>query len=201
MSNEGIFRGSLGVVSMLLACVRLYYGWLAGQVHQKIIISRDGKFSTPLLLFFGLLGAATSALYIVAPSWLKGAAFSMPTWLRWTGVGLGVVTVLLFWWVHHALGQNWSMPVVIRENQTLVTTGPYRWVRHPMYTTIFVWALAYFLISANWLIGAAWLGLGLVAMAVAGGEEEAMIEKFGEAYRAYAQLTGRFLPRLRRQVS
>ncbi|MCQ3973492.1 MAG: isoprenylcysteine carboxylmethyltransferase family protein [Anaerolineae bacterium] len=195
MGNEIIFRGSLGVVSTLLACVRLYYGWLASQVPQKIASRREGKFSTPLLWFFGLLGVATSTLYIVAPAWLKWTAFSIPTWLRWIGVGFGGVTLLLFWWVHHALGQNWSMPVVIRENQTLVTNGPYRWVRHPMYTTIFVWALAYFLISANWLIGVAWLRLGLVTMAIASAEEEAMIEKFGEAYRAYAQRTGRFLPR------
>ena len=82
-----------------------------------------------------------------------------------------------------------------KKDQTLVTTGPYRWVRHPMYTSIFVWALAYFLMSANWFIGATWLGLGLLAVRVAEAEEVALTEKFGEAYRVYIRRTGRFLPR------
>lgn len=89
------------------------------------------------------------------------------------------------------------MPVIIRDDHTLITNGPYRYVRHPMYSTIFVWALAYFLISANWLIGGSWLGLGLTVVAVAADEEEALIEIFGERYQAYARRTGRFWPRFR----
>jgi len=58
------------------------------------------------------------------------------------------------------------------------------------------WALAYGSMSANGLIGLAWLGLGLVAAAMVGDEEAALIETFGEAYRDYMQPVGRFWPRL-----
>jgi protein-S-isoprenylcysteine O-methyltransferase Ste14 len=64
-----------------------------------------------------------------------------------------------------------------------------------MYSTLFVWALAYFLLSANWAIGLAWLALGVVAAALAPREEATLIAKFGETYRAYMQQTGRFLPK------
>lgn len=168
-------------------------GWPASRVKKSQ--PRPGQFNLSLIWFFGLLGVFASTLYIVAPDWLKWARFSMPAWLRLSGIGLGAVTVLLFWWVHQALGKNWAMPEVIKKDQTLVTTGPYRWVRHPMYTSIFVWALAYFLMSANWFIGATWLGLGLLAVRVAEAEEAALTEKFGEAYRVYIRRTGRFLPR------
>ena len=77
----------------------------------------------------------------------------------------------------------------------LVTGGPYRWVRHPMYTTSFVWAAAFLLITANWLIGGAWFSLGMVAVALTDQEEATLLARFGEAYRVYQRRTRRFLPR------
>ena len=123
---------------------------------------------------------------------------SLPASLRYGGIGLGMATVLLFYSVHKSLGKNWEMPGVIKDRQTLVTSGLYRWVRHPMYSTLYVWAVAYFLLSANWLVGAAWLGLAVISTTMAAEEEAALIEKFGESYRSYMQRTGRFLPPFKR---
>lgn len=153
MKQELIFRAGLALVSTLLLGVRLYYGQAARQSRRKIVIARRGVWSTSLLWFLGLLGVITANLYIIALDGLKWASLSLSIWLRWVGIGLGGITVLLFDWIHRALGKNWSMPVIIRDDHTLITNGPYRYVRHPMYSTIFVWALAYFLISANWLVG------------------------------------------------
>ena len=52
--------------------------------------------------------------------------------------------------------------------------------------------------SANWFVGLTWLALDIVAASRASQEEAALIEKFGDEYRAYMQRTGRFLPGLRR---
>ena len=123
---------------------------------------------------------------------------SLPASLRYGGIGLGMATVLLFYSVHKSLGKNWEMPGVIKDRQTLVTSCLYRWVRHPMYSTLYVWAVAYFLLSANWLVGAAWLGLAVISTTMAAEEEAALIEEFGESYRSYMQRTGRFLPPFKR---
>jgi len=61
---------------------------------------------------------------------------------------------------------------------------------------MFVWTLAFFLLSANWFVGITWLVLSIVAASRAGKEEAALIEKFGAEYRTYMQRTGRFLPGL-----
>ncbi|GAB4577401.1 MAG: hypothetical protein Fur0022_01320 [Anaerolineales bacterium] len=196
-SDDLIFRASLAVVSVSLALIRFYYGWLAIQVGANIVSRRAGKVRTVLVWALGVLAAAASTLWVMAPGWLAWVALPLPAALRWSGIVVGVLTVLLFFWVHRALGQNWAMPGEIKERHTLITNGPYRWVRHPMYTTLFVWALAYFLMSANILIGLAWLGLGIVAAAMVSDEEGALLETFGEAYRAYMQQVGRFWPRLR----
>jgi protein-S-isoprenylcysteine O-methyltransferase Ste14 len=190
-----IFRASLAVVSVLLALIRFYYGWQAAGSGAKILYRRAGKVRTILVWMLGILAASASVLWVIAPGWMAWAAIPLPMVLRWSGITVGAITVLLFFWVHRTLGENWAMPGEIKERQTLMTTGAYRWVRHPMYTTLFVWALAYFLMSANVFIGLAWLGLGIVAAAMVGDEEAALLETFGEIYQTYLQEVGRFWPR------
>jgi protein-S-isoprenylcysteine O-methyltransferase Ste14 len=85
----------------------------------------------------------------------------------------------------------------MKQDQSLEIGGPYKWVRHPMYTILFLLGIAYFFISANWLIAAVWIGwiAGTVASMLRD-EEAALIERFGEEYRTYMRRTGRYLPRL-----
>lgn len=78
-----------------------------------------------------------------------------------------------------------------------IKVGPYRRVRHPMYTVLFLIPVVYFLISANWFMGVIWVSwvVGTVATGVTD-EESAMIDKFGDEYRTCMRHTGRFLPHL-----
>jgi protein-S-isoprenylcysteine O-methyltransferase Ste14 len=86
--------------------------------------------------------------------------------------------------------------VVTRKEHALVTSGPYRWVRHPFYDSAALLVLASALIAANWFVlltGA----IAFVLLAVRTGiEERNLLARFGENYRAYRDATGRFLPRL-----
>ena len=53
------------------------------------------------------------------------------------GFAIGVLSVLGYAWVHLTLGDNWSPVLEIRKDHQLVTSGPYHFVRHPMY--FFIW--------------------------------------------------------------
>ncbi|MCL4559492.1 MAG: isoprenylcysteine carboxylmethyltransferase family protein [Chloroflexi bacterium] len=194
-----IFQVSLAILSALLALIRLSYGGKAYASRQKIVIRRVGKIRNRLLWPLGSLAATASIAYMISPALMRWSEVSLTVGLRWIGVFLGAITVLLFLSIHQALGDNWAMLGVITDRQTLITTGPYHWVRHPMYMTLYVWTAAYFFISANWFIGASWLGLAVVATSMVPEEEQALIEKFGEAYRSYMQRAGRFLPSLKRK--
>jgi len=136
-------------------------------------------------------------IYVVAPEQLVWAALPLPAGWQWFGVGMGLLGIFLLLWVHHTLDKYFAMPGVMKEHQSLVTGGPYQWVRHPMYTALFLVTIVYFLISANWFIGVVWIGwiMGTVASMLRD-EEAALIEKFGDEYRAYMRRTGRFLPRV-----
>jgi protein-S-isoprenylcysteine O-methyltransferase Ste14 len=80
----------------------------------------------------------------------------------------------------------------------MVTTGPYGWVRHPLYGAWVVLLSGYSLLTSSWAVAIA--GLAAIATVVRRipTEEEGLQARFGDAYRDYAARTGRFLPRLRR---
>jgi len=198
VNNEVIFRGGLAAVFVLLTFIRVYYARKAGKTGEKTSADGEDKLGAVLLRVLNSLVAIATLVYLIVPRWMRWSALPLPAWLRWIGIAVGLVTIALFLWVHRALGENWSTSVEPKELHALVTSGPYRWVRHPMYTTMFVWTLAFFLLSANWFVGITWLVLSIVAASRAGAEEAALIEKFGAEYRAYMQRTARFLPGLRR---
>ena len=196
MNTELIFRVALAVIGSVYAAIRIYYTRLAMQSERNFFRPRNDLRQ----LVFGTLGflnIVPTVIYIVAPEQLSWAALPLPAGWRWVGVGMGLVGIFLLFWVHHTLGKNFSVPGVMKEKQSLITTGPYRWVRHPMYTALFLVTIVYFLISANWFIGVVWIGwiVGTVASMIRD-EEAVLIEKFGDEYRAYVQRTGRFLPRI-----
>jgi protein-S-isoprenylcysteine O-methyltransferase Ste14 len=113
--------------------------------------------------------------------------------------GLGVATLgaalWLFYRSHADLGRNWSISLEIRKDHRLITTGVYQLIRHPMYSSFFLLALAQILLLPNWLAGAC----GLVAIGALYGfrvsqEEQMMLECFGNEYRYYVSHTKRLIP-------
>ncbi len=93
------------------------------------------------------------------------------------------------------MGKNLTDTVHVRADATLVTSGPYRWVRHPYYVSTALLIASVTLLTANWFIGLS----GLVCLALlvlrTPKEEQKLIERFGDDYRRYMETTGRFLPR------
>ena len=196
MDTDLIFRIALAVIVTAYAAIRLYYARLAIQSDKSFFRARrDVRQTTFGILFF--LSIMLIIIYVVAPQQLDWATLPLPTGWRWFGVGLGLVSIFALAWSHASLGKNLSAPGVVKAKQFLITAGPYQWVRHPMYTVIFLLGVTYGLISANWIIGGLWTGwiAGTVASMLPD-EEAALIEKFGDEYQAYMQHTGRFLPRM-----
>ena len=115
--------------------------------------------------------------------------------LATVGAALGVLAVPAAAWVFRSLGRNVSETVLTMTDQTLVMTGPYSWVRHPLYATAAMLLVGVGLMSANWFILLfALLAVGLTILIVVPMEEARMIARFGDDYRAYRARTGRILP-------
>jgi protein-S-isoprenylcysteine O-methyltransferase Ste14 len=158
---------------------------------------KEGKVNMAVRAVLGLGYIGALIVYAFFPSFLAWAAFSLPAWVRWIGAGITGAALLLLAWVQWSLGKNFSTTLHLRQGHLLVTEGPYRWVRHPMYTALFLLGVGFLLLTANWAVGVPLIVALPILVAVRIGNEEAlMIEQFGDEYRAYMQQTGQFLPRL-----
>jgi protein-S-isoprenylcysteine O-methyltransferase Ste14 len=78
----------------------------------------------------------------------------------------------------------------------LVTTGPYRWLRHPFYVGVLLLVLACFLLAANWFMALAGFAVFALLAIRSPIEERKLAERFGDEYLAYRARTRRFLPRV-----
>ena len=142
---------------------------------------------------------ATAYLVLPVPAvtpWLDVAHVSVPVRWRRLGTALLWLGIGLFSWAHQALGRNWTAVLALSTDHELVTTGPYRHVRHPMYTGFFTVGVGFALLSANWLVAALCLGtLAPTYVLSVSAEEQMMARRFGDRYRRYVEVTGRLLPR------
>jgi protein-S-isoprenylcysteine O-methyltransferase Ste14 len=178
--------------------IGLYHRIKSQATGEKLARQQEGLFIMIALRLGGLLAWIALAAYLINPASMARTSVALPAWLRWLGAILGVFVVPpLLYWTFQSLGKNLTDTVVTRRVHTLVTRGPYHWVRHPFYDVGFLWMLALSLLTANWLM--ALLGTGVIALLVVRTrvEEQKLLERFGDEYRAYAGRTGKFLPRLR----
>jgi protein-S-isoprenylcysteine O-methyltransferase Ste14 len=123
------------------------------------------------------------------------ANYPFQAWQAWLGGAIFVAALWLFRRTHKDLGRNWSVTLELREQHTLVTSGVYSRVRHPMYSAFWLWALAQALLLPNWIAGPAGLiGFGTLFALRVHREERLMIEAFGDEYRRYMARTSRIVP-------
>jgi protein-S-isoprenylcysteine O-methyltransferase Ste14 len=204
MEEELSFRVAFLLVCSSLLAVRAYYA-LRGQSankraswreNWKELVEYEGTLSVVLRKTVFPLWISSLVVFAAFPSWLNWASLPFPAWLRWLEVCFAAVCLPLLMWVQHTLGHHWSTQLRLRINHTLVTSGLYRWIRHPMYTVLFVLRLAIALATANALILLIEGTQFALYYARIGKEEQMLLHRFGEEYRVYMMRTGRFLPRL-----
>lgn len=198
MHPETSFRIALIVVILLTMSVTMYHRLQAGSSREKVSRREEGYAFAIVLRLAGLgLWIATLA-YLLLPASVQWASIPLPTWVRWIGFIAGIGCSWLIYWTLSSLGKNLTDTVAIRNEATLVTHGPYRWVRHPYYVAAALLMASVAILTANWLIGLTSVIVLLLLAVRTPKEEEMLLERFGDEYREYMERTRRFLPRFRR---
>jgi len=193
--SESGFRSILIAGLALIVPLALSFR-LRAQTDEKLDRLQEGWF---ILLGIRLPGV-THMLSVLAYAWnptlLAWSQVALPIGVRLLGVPLGILGGALLLWTFTHLGKNLTDTVVVRRDATLVTSGPYARVRHPFYGAVFLGMLANTLLTASWLVGlAGWTTLVFIRLRV-GLEEQRLVERFGDDYRAYMRRVPRFIPRL-----
>jgi protein-S-isoprenylcysteine O-methyltransferase Ste14 len=196
--NENVYRWMALVIFMAGTSISIYFRHRADREagDEKISLKSEGL---PLMLALRIGGIALWLgvfAYFINPAWMAWSQVDLPVWLRLSGAALGIVTDGLIYWVFSSLGNNVSPTVVTRRQHKLVTSGPYRWVRHPLYTVGFLSYIGFALLAANWYVAILAVAAMILLSLRVPAEEEALIARNGDAYRDYTKRTGRFLPRL-----
>ncbi len=111
-----------------------------------------------------------------------------------TGILLTITGLSFSGWARYHLGAYWSSMVEIKVGHQLIRTGPYRFVRNPMYTGILV-AFVGAALAIGELLAFVALGIGIVSILVKiKAEEEILTEKFGEEYLTYKREVRALIP-------
>jgi len=194
MSDDQTFRLIFLVWFITFIPIGIWHR-LKSRTGEKLDRRQEGFFILVTLRLTGLVGWIGLIAYLINPYSMAWAAAPLPVWLRWIGVGLMAVAGCLVIWMFRSLGKNLTDTVVTRKEHTLVTTGPYRWIRHPLYTSAALLVPASSLVTANWFFFVTGCVVMLLLVIRTRKEEENLVARFGDDYRNYMQRTGRFVPR------
>jgi len=196
MSNsDETFRIVLIIGAALILPVGIYYRVKSQATREALDRRQEGLFILLSLRPVALVGVLGLIAFMVNPSSMAWSSLPLPDWLRWAGVGVGIAGGGLLLWTFSTLGPNLTDTVVTRKTHTLVTRGPYRWVRHPFYDSAALCMLANSLVASNWFLLLTGTFTLLLLVVRTCKEEENLLKRFGNDYRVYMASTGRFWPR------
>ena len=197
METEDLFRLVLILGFVCVLPVAMYHRMKARASRESLDRRQEGLFILLTLRPVGLLRMMGLVAWVIDPTWMDWSSVGLPNWLRWIGVGFGLIAATLLVVTLRNLGTNLTDTVVTRARHTLVTSGPYRWVRHPFYVAFALAVTADSLVTANGFLALTGLTtIGLIVLRTST-EEQKLVDRFGDEYRDYMHRTGRFFPRLR----
>jgi protein-S-isoprenylcysteine O-methyltransferase Ste14 len=189
-SHLGEIIWAIGVVAWFV--IRYPFVRRAGRIA---ILRREGSTREKGLLALSAVGLFFIPVLYLATGWLRAADYD----LNYAAVIVGALVFTGSLWLfrrsHKDLGRQWSAALEIRESHQIVRTGVYSRIRHPMYTSFWLWALAQAFLLPNAMAALS----GLVAITImyfarVAHEERMMIDFFGDDYRRYMTETKRIIP-------
>jgi len=169
--------------------------WLVSALKRKKTKRRE-TWGQRFLYMLPLLAAAE---LLVRPEaryeWLGARFVPLNPAVEWAGVLLTAAGVAVAFWARWHLGANWSGVVTLKEGHELIRTGPYRNIRHPIYTGILL-ALFGTVVTTGEVRGLLAVAIAWLSFYVKARREESFLtQEFGEKFAAHAKQTGMFLPK------
>ena len=196
MHSEYPFQITYIVLWFIAWSVRMYYmGFAAGASPEKIGFKAEGVFAY-LRILIGIPALIILIAFAVYPPWVACLQIDLNPDIRWLGFSFGVLATALYIWVHRHLAHNFTGTVHVRTKGKLVDTGPYAYVRHPMYYAFGLGSIAIYFLTAIPLLGAVGMfAILMLALQRTPIEEKKLREVYGKEYEDYCERVGRWVPK------
>lgn len=183
--EEIIYKIIFVVFLILMIFIRMPHNMMYKKT--EIYLSKKEKREKLLVALNGISMMLVPLIYVFT-GWLDFFKMNLPDWIRIIGIVIIFSGLIFFWWIHKTLGENWSPVLEIRKGHKLITKGPYKYVRHPMYTLFYVFAIGLLLLVSNWFVGLfALLSWHLLYVIRISSEEKMMLEQFGIEWENYCK--------------
>lgn len=179
-----IYSSILGIIWVIFILV-----WVIGMFFAKRTARRSWMGIWWRLAI--IMSVIALVHFLHGSSYLSGAVHSPA--LNSIGLMLAALGVALAIWARFYLGSNWGMPLTVKENAELVTSGPYAHIRHPIYSGILLALLGSSLVIWWWAVIFIWSFIYFIAFATHG-EEALMCQEFPDTYPTYKARTKRLIP-------
>lgn len=128
--------------------------------------------------------------------WFDDYAFELPEIVRILGIVISLLSIVFILWIHIFLGKNWSLTLDITDKHKLITDGPYKHIRHPMYTAFYGFTFSLILVSANYILILCLILFQLLILFRVSEEEKMLVGMFGREYEDYKRRTKKFFPKI-----
>ena len=184
----------IGFFSLLIIyfVIMFYYAKRYGR-NEKEVIRKQTRKNLPLI-FVGISLLLAPLLYLMGL--VDFASFQLLDWQRIIGGVCALIGIVYFHWTHSTLGKNWSATLEVKKDHELIMSGPYKYIRHPMYASVYLTSVGFLILTANWLLGVLLLApFTILYISRIRSEEQMMLEKFGEKYQEYMKKSGRLFPK------
>ncbi len=180
----------MDIVDTIIASIWVVFWiyWLVASLSTKATRSRSTS----------CIGIRVAVIVVVIALLRTGALKGHGTgtdnaWLRYLGLAVFLLGLAFAVWARLYLGRNWGAPMSEKADPELVTTGPYRRVRHPIYSGITLGMVGTaMVVGPYWLVPVVLLGGYFVYSATV--EERTMERLFPETYPAYKRSTKMLIP-------
>ncbi len=184
----------------MLVCDYLWLGfvvlWMVWALRGKKVERRESvssRLSYTVVTFIGFYALFSND---VPQGWMRIRMFPASLATEILGVVITAAGISFAIWARVYLGGNWSGAVTVKVGHELVRSGPYRWVRHPIYTGLIL-AMVGTGIERRQVRGVVAVVLAYIGFKIKSKiEERTMIATFGPAYEEYRRATGAIVPRL-----
>jgi protein-S-isoprenylcysteine O-methyltransferase Ste14 len=179
---------------MHVTAVFILVGWVAFWIYWLVAAGGVKEGRAQWTRFAGIRIAVILIVLVLVRS--KALGHPNPAtnpWLQAVGLAVFLSGLAVAIWARVFLGRNWGMPMTEKVDPELVTTGPYRRVRHPIYSGIILAAIGTTIaVSPYWLAAVVLIGAYFTYSAIM--EERFMVTRFPEAYPRYRQSTKMLIP-------